>query len=192
MRLLAPASSRRVPWKNGLGSTLEVATDAAVPGGEWTWRLSIADVPARAPFSAFPGIDRFIACLEGPGLTLERGGSRQSVPREGVALPFPGEEAVTGEPAGPEVRDANLMLRRDRWRGRMTLLRDRAQAFEAPLIVVHSAGGSAALQAGTPEGSVELGPGYTLLASGRLDLTLTPGSVAAVCELHPIDRLKEK
>ena len=51
MRLLAPAASRRVPWKNGLGVTLEVATDAVSAGGEWTWRLSIADVPSRAPFS---------------------------------------------------------------------------------------------------------------------------------------------
>lgn len=187
MRLLAPASSRRVPWKNGLGSTLEVATDAAVPGGEWTWRLSIADVPARAPFSAFPGIDRFIACLQGPGLVLERGGARQNAPREGAALAFPGEEVVTGEPLGPGVRDVNLMLRRDRWRGRMTVLRGRALALEAPLIVVHAVEGSAHLRAETPGGRVELEPGRTLIADGRVSLAPAPGCVAAVCELHPID-----
>ncbi|MBI2787543.1 MAG: HutD family protein [Elusimicrobia bacterium] len=187
MRLLSRDSSRRVPWKNGLGSTLEVATDAAVPGGGWTWRLSVADVPVRAPFSSFPGIDRFIACLEGPGLILERGGARQSVPREGAALAFPGEESVTGEPAGPGVRDVNLMLRRDRWRGRMTFVRGRALAVEAPLIVVHAAEGSAALRAETPEGGVALEPGHTLIAGGRVDLARAPGGAAAVCELHPID-----
>jgi len=187
MRLLAPDSSRRVPWKNGLGSTLEVATDAAVPGGDWTWRLSIADVPSRAPFSAFPGIDRFIACLKGPGLFLEHRGARRSVPQEGVALPFPGEDAVTGEPAGPGVRDVNLMLRRDRWRGRMTLVRGRAGVFEAPLIVVHSAGVSGLLRAETPEGRVELEPGRTMVAGGRVDLAPAPEGAAAVCELHPVD-----
>jgi len=187
MRLLDPAGSRRVPWKNGLGSTLEVATDAAVPGGDWTWRLSIADVPSRAPFSAYPGIDRFIACLEGPGLVLERGNARQSVPQEGAALAFPGEESVTGEPAGPGARDVNLMLRRDRWRGRMTMVRGRALALEAPLIVVHAAEGSAALLAETPEGRVTLEPGHTMIAGGRVDLARAPGSVAAACELHPID-----
>lgn len=176
-----------MPWKNGLGSTLEVASDAAAPGGGWTWRLSIADVPSRAPFSAFPGIDRFIACLDGPGLILERGGARQSVPREGAAFAFPGEDDMTGEPAGPGVRDVNLMLRRDRWRGRMTLVRGRALAFEAPLVVVHSAGGSAPLRAETPEGRVTIEPGHTLIAGGRVGLTRAPGSAAAVCELHPID-----
>lgn len=187
MKLLSPAGSRRVPWKNGLASTLEVATDAAVPGGDWTWRLSIADVPARAPFSTFPGIDRFIACLEGPGLSLERGGGVQAVPTEGAALPFPGEEIVIGEPLGPGVRDANLMLRRDRWRGRMTLVRGGKIVLEAPLIVVHAAEGSAALRAETPEGRVTLEPGHTLIAGGRVDLARAPGSVAAACELHPID-----
>lgn len=187
MRLLAPASSRRIPWKNGLGSTLEVATDAAVPGGDWTWRLSIAGVPSRAPFSAFPGIDRFIACLEGPGLILEHGGDRRSVPREGAALAFSGEERVTGEPAGPGVRDVNLMLRRDRWRGRMTLVRGGGLVLEAPLVVVHAAEGSAAQRAETPEGRVELEPGHTLIAGGRIGLAHAPGCVAAACELHPID-----
>lgn len=176
-----------MPWKNGLGSTLEVASDAAAPGGGWTWRLSIADVPSRAPFSAFPGIDRFIACLDGPGLILERGGARHGAPREGAALAFPGEDDMTGEPAGPGVRDVNLMLRRDRWRGRMTLVRGRARAFEAPLVVVHAAGGSAPLRVETTEGRVTIEPGHTLIAGGRVGLTQAPGSAAAVCDLHPID-----
>ncbi|MDD5305274.1 MAG: HutD family protein [Elusimicrobia bacterium] len=183
MRLLPPAASRRVPWKNGLGSTLEVATDAAAPGGDWTWRLSIADVPSRAAFSAFPGIDRFIACLTGPGLTLERAGARAPVPREGDALAFPGEEAVTGEPLGPGVRDANLMLRRDRWRGRMTLARGRDLTLDAPLVLVHAPEDSPALRADAAEGACEIPPGGTLVASGRVTVAGAPGSAAVACEL---------
>lgn len=186
MRLITPADSRRTPWKNGLGATLEIAADASAPGGDWTWRLSIADVPSRAPFSAYPGIDRYIACLAGPGLTLERGGGRQSVPREGAALTFPGEELVTGEPLGPGVRDLNLMLRRDRWRGRMTLSRGRALELDAPLVIVHAPEGSAALRLDTPEGAVDLAPGHTLVAGGRVALPEAPGGVAVACELVPI------
>jgi hypothetical protein len=186
MRLIAPAASRRVPWKNGLGATLEVATDAAEPGGEWTWRLSIADVPSRAAFSSFPGIDRFIACLAGPGLALERDGARQRVPAQGDALPFPGEAPVTGEPLGPGVRDVNLMLRRDRWRGRMTLARGQALTLEAPLVIVLAAEGSAALRVDTPEGAVEILPGHTLIASGRVAVPQTHDGVAVACELTPI------
>jgi environmental stress-induced protein Ves len=173
MRILSAADSRRVPWKNGLGSTLEVATDAAAPGGEWTWRLSIADVPARAEFSAFPGIDRLIACLEGPGLKLERSGASAPVPIEGEALAFAGEELAAGEPLGPGVRDVNLMLRRDRWRGRMIVARGRALTLDAALVLVHA-----------PEGSRELAPGSTIVASGRV--SVAAASVIVACELAPV------
>jgi len=108
LRLLDPASGRRVPWKNGRGTTLELATDASAPGGRWTWRLSLADVPERAPFSLFAGVDRLLACLEGPGLFVERGGERLRVPDDGDALAFPGEDRVIGDPLGPGVRDAGL------------------------------------------------------------------------------------
>ena len=186
MRLLPPAASRRVPWKNGLGSTLEIATDAAAPGGEWTWRLSIADVPSRARFSTFPGIDRCIACLAGPGLTLERAGARSLVPGEGEALPFAGEELVTGEPLGAGVRDVNLMLRRDRWRGRMTLARGRALELDAPLVLVHAPEDSPALRVGTEEGACELEPGGTLVGAGCVVISDAPGSVCVACALTPV------
>jgi environmental stress-induced protein Ves len=182
MRLITPAAALRLRWKNGLGETLELATDAA-PGTDWTWRLSIADVPSRGPFSAFPGVDRHLACLTGPGLTLERAGVRDAVPSEGGALAFAGEEAATGEPLGPGVRDINLMLRRGVWRGRMTLARGRALELEAPLVIVHAPG--AALRVDTPEGEVELPLGHTLLSEGRVAILAAPGAVAVGCELTP-------
>ena len=186
MRLLTPADSRRVPWKNGLGAALEIATDAAAPGGSWTWRLSIAEVPSRAPFSSFLGIDRFIACLAGKGLNLERSGVREPVPREGVALSFPGEEPATGEPLGPGVRDVNLMLRRDRWRGRMTLARGRGLDLEAPLVLVHVPEGFPSLRANSAEGACELVPGNVLIAGGRVAIAGAPGSAVVACELTPV------
>jgi environmental stress-induced protein Ves len=186
MRVLTPASSRRVPWKNGLGATLEIATDAVAPGGEWTWRLSIADVPSRAEFSIFPGIDRFIACLAGPGLNLDRAGARSLVPREGAALPFAGEEPVTGEPLGRGVRDANLMLRRDRWRGRMTLVRGRGAALDAMLILVHAPEDFPSLRAATAGGDCEIAPGCTLVHSGPVALFGASGSVGIACELTAV------
>ncbi len=186
MRILAPDVSRRVPWRNGLGATLEIATDAAVPGGEWTWRLSIADIAGRVPFSAFPGIDRFIACLAGPGLNLERAGAHALAPREGEALAFSGEEVVTGSPLGPGVSDVNLMLRRDRWRGRMVLVRGRALALEAPLVLVHAPAHSAVLRVESVEGGCELAPGSTLVAHGRVAILGAPASICVACELSVV------
>ncbi|MFM1868280.1 MAG: hypothetical protein RL591_1688, partial [Planctomycetota bacterium] len=123
LQLLTPSHYRRVPWKNGLGSTLEIATNAAEPGGPWTWRLSLADVPTRAPFSAFPGIDRHLAVLDGAGMTLERATEQIEVPREGRAFSFTGEDAIIGTPVGSGVRDANLMLHRTKWTGSLEIQR---------------------------------------------------------------------
>ena len=75
MQRLTNTDYRRVPWKNGLGSTLELASDATTPGGPWTWRFSLADVPSRAAFSHFPGINRHLAVLDGQGMTVDRDGA---------------------------------------------------------------------------------------------------------------------
>jgi environmental stress-induced protein Ves len=178
-RILGPETSRTFHWKNGLGTTLELASDAALPGGEWTWRLSIADVPAAAPFSDFPGVDRFLACLEGPGLRVERNGTFLVVPSEGEALAFAGEERVCAEPLGPGVRDVNLMLRRDRWSGSMTVARGTALATGAILVLIHAPAFSTPLRVETEGGACALTPGSTLVASGRVAISGT----AVVCAL---------
>lgn len=178
-RVFGPETSRTFPWKNGLGSTLELASDAAVPGGDWTWRLSIADVPAAAPFSEFPGVDRLLACLEGPGLRVDRAGASILVPAEGEALPFAGEDVVRGKPLGPGVRDVNLMVRRERWRGSMTVARGRSFSVEGSVVLVHAPGFATALRVEAEGRAMELAPGSTLLASG----TVAGHGTAVVCVL---------
>jgi len=175
-RVLGPSDYRRVAWKNGLGSTLELAVDAL----DWTWRLSIADVPAAAPFSAFPGVDRFLACLEGPGLKISRAGKSVLVPSEGEALAFAGEEAVSGEPLGPGVRDVNLMLRRDRWRGRMHLTRGKPFTIAGDILLVHAPASSEGARV-EADSTVAVLPGSTLIGNGRVSLDGT----AVVCALEP-------
>jgi len=102
------------PWRNGLGITREVARspqDAA----HWDWRVSIADVEATAPFSAFPGIDRELVLLEGGGLRLAFDDGRTEVlDAPGMAARFAGEAGLTGEPVDGATRDFNVMWRRDR------------------------------------------------------------------------------
>lgn len=185
MKILDASAARRVAWKNGQGWTLELATDAAVLDGDWTWRLSLAEVPARASFSKFPGVDRCIACLAGPGLDLEREDAVVRVPHEGPALAFAGEEIVVGVPRGPGVRDVNLMLRRDRRRGRLILARAAALTLDAPLVVVHVPDVSPALRVSGADGACDLFPGRTLIANGRVSVGAAPGGVAIACEIEP-------
>lgn len=134
-------------------------------------------MPARAPFSAYPGIDRFIACLAGKGLSLERAAGRCLAPCQGEALSFAGEELVVGEPLGPGVKDVNLMLRRGRWRGRMLLSRGGAVALVAPVVIIH-----APFQAVAVDGAREIAAGCTLIAEG----CVTVSGAAVACELTPV------
>lgn len=179
-RILTPADYRRLPWKNGLGSTLEIATDAAEAGAPWSWRISIADVPARAPFSPFPGIDRHIAVLDGAGLTLARGDERITVPREGTAFPFAGEDAIVGEPIGPGIRDANLMLDRRHWSGTLEILRigsrrELRMHSDVVLVHVHGPTESAGFQVG--DESSPLDADSTLVCGGTVLITASQATL---------------
>jgi hypothetical protein len=123
-RLLAPADYRRMPWRNGAGRTTEIAahpTGAALDA--FDWRISVADVVKDGPFSRFAGIDRTLVVIAGAGMRLD--GDGHSVLLSGLYEPyaFSGDDAVACTLLAGPVRDFNLMLRRGRGRGRVTVMR---------------------------------------------------------------------
>jgi environmental stress-induced protein Ves len=187
MPILNASNRRRVPWKNGCGMTLEIATDAGSVGGDWSWRISIADVPERSNFSAYPGVDRFIMRLEGNHLVIARGEKTDDVPFTGEALAFAGEEEVVGIPTGTGVRDVNLLVRRDRWRGALHILRDGCMRADAPKVLVHAARGDIALHVHGEPDLKFLREEQTLMCYGCVEITNTSESAAIVCQLWPID-----
>ena len=71
MQFFDLATTPSMPWKNGGGSTQELA--CWPPGADmnsFEWRGSLATVDRPGPFSAFPAIDRQIMLLGGDGLHL--------------------------------------------------------------------------------------------------------------------------
>lgn len=117
-----------MPWRNGGGTTYEVARHPA--DGEADWRVSFADVVEPGPFSAFPGVDRVITLVDGERIDLVVDGETHAL------LPyapfcFAGEAQVTSTPAGP-TRDLNLMTRRGVCTGTVECVRlDGALTVEA-------------------------------------------------------------
>jgi uncharacterized protein len=97
-----------VPWKNGGGLTRELLRWPA--GDAWRLRISLADIAADGPFSAFPGVERWFAVLEGDGVELQFG-DRLIAQRPGDApLRFDGADAPGCRLLGGPTRDLNLML----------------------------------------------------------------------------------
>lgn len=176
---------RRVPWKNGRGTTLEVASDAS-EGQPWTWRVSIADVPESGPFSRFDGIDRQIACVAGRGMDLIiDGGEPHRVPDAGRALAFAGEAATIGRLVDGPVRDANLMLLRGRWVGTLDVLRDGARCGTpaTAIRVVVAVEGSAVVEVDSERVALAEGDAVVLRVPAP-DATVTAGGRTVVAAIR--------
>ena len=102
-RLLRAADYPVMPWKNGAGSTREILRDAGDGLEGFGWRLSIADVGAPGPFSAFSGYQRVITVLEGEGMRLTVDGEPSRELRALDAFAFDGASDL-GPGTSNEVR----------------------------------------------------------------------------------------
>jgi environmental stress-induced protein Ves len=102
----------RVPWKNGGGTTAEVA--AFPPGANmdaFGWRISMADVSSDGPFSVFPGIDRTLVLVEGAAVELDVEGISYRLDRNSPKLSFSGEDRTVSRLVSGPIRDLNVMTR---------------------------------------------------------------------------------
>lgn len=121
------ASTPPVPWKNGGGSTRELACWPPGAGMDsFAWRVSVATIARPGPFSAFSGVDRQIMLLEGDGVHLQgaAGQWQHALTQRWEPFAFSGDEPVDCHMLGGVSTDFNLMLRRGAWTGRLKVLRD--------------------------------------------------------------------
>jgi len=143
-RLLTPSDYRSMPWKNGGGRTTEIA--AHPPGAamdEFSWRISIADVDRDGPFSRFPGVDRTIVLIEGKGMRLRGGRLDADLTTRYVPHAFSGDEAIDCALVAGPIRDFNAMVRRDRARGSVSVVRGkRADFAPSEFLLVYGASGT--------------------------------------------------
>ncbi|MBZ6074833.1 HutD/Ves family protein [Microvirga puerhi] len=113
----------RVPWKNGGGTTAEIAVFPTGAGFEtFGWRVSMADVASDGPFSAFPGIDRTLIVMEGNGIELSVDGVPYLLDGPSTKLSFPGDDPTLGRLLSGPIRDLNIMTRRGQFRHRTRIV----------------------------------------------------------------------
>ncbi|MDR3396888.1 MAG: HutD family protein [Pandoraea sp.] len=120
LQALGPADFLKMPWKNGLGVTTELAVARRAGEDGFDWRISTATVANPGPFSVFAGIDRSLAIVRGGTLTLNVEG-RPDVTLTTRTQPyaFGGELTVSSTPVletvGVPIDDFNVMTRRAEW-----------------------------------------------------------------------------
>ncbi len=180
-RLLAPADYRRTPWKNGGGVTTEIASGPPHAGLDaFDWRVSIADVEADGAFSRFPGVERTIALISGGGMRLAVGDRDVELRAPFEPYTFDGANDVHCTLIAGPVRDFNLMIRRDRARGVVTIVRDGGMRIAAARVrIVYS-------HAGAVEALLPAHPPVSIAADHALVITVDDGAEAGDITVAPL------
>jgi environmental stress-induced protein Ves len=161
--LLRATDYIRQPWKNGGGTTTELARKG--DADRWLWRLSVADVERSGPFSDFTGYRRLIVLLEGPGMTLSFDNAAPVVLDERYRpFVFDGGSRTRCDLVDGPIRDMNLIVDAARVDASLDVCALdegaslRAAASECALL--HAIGGRFGVTIGAD--TVALSPGDTL------------------------------
>jgi environmental stress-induced protein Ves len=184
-RIIRFADCPPQPWKNGLGSTREIAVQPSGAGSnDFLWRVSIAEVDSAAPFSRFPGIDRQIVLLDGHGFRMTLDGEQAHelvVPFEPFA--FPGETKVEVHLVDGATRDFNLMVRRAQARGEVLTWRTPGSRQPDPAVaLIFCVHGSMH----TADGTLQAGDAWMPAPSSPVPpVILDDGALALVVRIEP-------
>jgi len=107
---LAPA-----PWKNGGGSTIEIAIGPPDAGfDDFDWRVSLATIAEDGAFSQFEGVDRTLALVDGPGMLLHIDGEPTMLTEADPVVAFDGSSEVSAKLNRGPTTDFNVMSRSER------------------------------------------------------------------------------
>jgi uncharacterized protein len=104
---LTPADYVSMPWANGRGQTVELVRQNYIDGRLF-YRLSMATVSEDGPFSLFPGINRSLTVIDGPGFDLV-GEQRRLRADPLVPVAFPGDWRVSAAKVRGTSQDFNVM-----------------------------------------------------------------------------------
>lgn len=158
IRHLTPANYRKMPWANGKGVTVEMLK--VEDNGQLLWRLSRASVVENGDFSLFPGIERNLTVITGPGFDLIGDGLHLNAkPLAPVA--FAGDTLIRAAAVTAPSDDFNVMTARSLPRPDVAVITGSAQLRGGDMLAIF------ALTDGTVNGN----------AIGPYDMILTDEAV---------------
>jgi environmental stress-induced protein Ves len=133
-----------MPWRNGLGSTVELAKQDRPDGDGFAWRLSMADVASDGAFSNFSGYDRTLLLLEGAGITLDCDGEKHQLNQPLQAARFRGEDPTFATLHDGPIKDFNIMTHRQNCTASVTAQAEEAASqtdVDAQILLVYAVNG---------------------------------------------------
>ena len=118
VRTVSLAQIELEAWRNGGGVTRELL---AWPAEDWQLRISVARIDKGGPFSAYPGVERWFAVVQGEGVVLRFANRRVLLGAGSEPVRFEGISAPHCDLLAGPTQDLNLMARSGAGRGAMFL-----------------------------------------------------------------------
>ncbi len=139
--LLGPGQYRRTPWKNGGGTTVDIAGENGV------WLFGRTPIVAPGPFSDYSGFDRLQVLVAGSGLALDTPAGEIDVRVPFRPVRFAGETPIVSRLEDGPVEVVNLIGARDRVRLDLVVLEsDRRLSLPAGRHVIYCPGHDSAME----------------------------------------------
>jgi uncharacterized protein len=107
LHLVTLADAAPQAWKNGGGITRDLL--AWPSAAAWQLRISVAEVARSGPFSAYPGIQRWFAVVQGAGVVLHFADGSRTLTSDSPPLQFDGAAAPGCDLVDGPTLDLNLL-----------------------------------------------------------------------------------
>ncbi len=114
--VIPPSDYKKLLWKNGKGTTQELAISAGHSVEDFDWRLSIAGVNENGYFSDFAGYQRALVILAGHGIFLTHANKTTQLLKSSMDYAcFGGGWRSYGELLDGPIVDFNVMTKTGRY-----------------------------------------------------------------------------
>ena len=111
--ITSPDTFKRIPWKNGLGFTTELAINDGANLDNFDWRLSIATVTNDGEFSNFSGYERNLVLIEGNGIELTHDAKTKDTLTQLLDFAnFDGGSKTMGSLPNGDIKDFNIITKK--------------------------------------------------------------------------------
>ncbi|MEQ9491193.1 MAG: HutD family protein [Alphaproteobacteria bacterium] len=160
-----------MPWKNGEGTTRQIATGGNDPDtGDWGWRVSIAAVERDGAYSEFPGVDRLTTVVVGNGTDLFHPDGSTIALNPFQPTLIPSDVALWGFLRDEPIVNLNVMTRQGRYTATAEIMdgpQERTvETAPSGVLLVYGLGGKCSLQSDGGD-TVAAAEGETLVIEGK-------------------------
>lgn len=176
LEIISSTQFTEIPWKNGLGKTIEMAISEGDSVESFDWRISQATVANNGMFSDFSGLERNLVLIEGEGITLTHNNDKQDVLSNLLEFAnFDGGNQTYGELHQGTIVDLNIMTKANKYATDVVTYQEASsqQVKSVSLMFFYSLSGSLTITTEGKEHVIEKGalvkitqPTSTLLVSG--------------------------